>query len=165
MIQRALNRRMHNMTKVDFLQDIVEAALLRVSFIERCQSLSKRFDNSDDSFKWTNADVIAILRGIGYDFQYSDARGFYYEEKENGWDFRFSFDIRWNSIEFASGISNKALGIQSISPWLFWIELMNTEQVHVSLPGFKNLNELKGLLKEAAQIFEDIKKELLSIIS
>jgi hypothetical protein len=151
------------MTKTDFLQDIVEGALLKVSFIERCKSLSHKFNSSDDSFKWTSADVIGILKGIGYEFQYSNARGFYFEEKASEWSFKFSFDIRWNSIEFASGISNKTLGIQSTSPWGFWVELMTNEQVHVNLPCFENFNQLSDLLKDATQIFSDIRTELLRV--
>lgn len=150
------------MNKKDFLQEEVEKALNDIDFISRYKAIAEQYNRRDESFAFQNQQIIQIAEEIGFSIKHSKAKGFYYEEVDSGYTFKIGFTIRFNSFDFGFSIINDSKKIKSSSPWGFLVQLMSNGTDKVSKVMFRDLNEVRMILKAVFDIYDDLKKAVLN---
>jgi hypothetical protein len=149
------------MNKEDFLQPLVEQVLNDIDFINRYESLSKTFESRDETFLYTNYEILKIAHELGYELKYSKAKEFHLSEKKGKYYFGFGFTLRFHSLEIGCSVKNESLMISSSAPWGFWVNLITNNEKKIRKPMFSNYDELREILKNSFSIYEDFKTELI----
>ena len=150
------------MKKEDLLPINVEKILHKINFLDRFKILSLKFSAKDDKFVLDNKKVIEICFKNGINIKYSSSKKFHLSEKKQNFMFSFGFDIKYNSCDFGTSISNTSLGIFSSAPWHFYADLMDVNN-NINRVCFTDYQELEEILREAFAIYEDFKTEVLKV--
>ncbi len=95
-----------------------------------------------------NKKVIEICFKNGINIKYSSSKKFHLSEKKQNFMFSFGFDIKYNSFDFGTSISNTSLGIFSSAPWHFYADLMDVNN-NINRVCFTDYQELEEILREA----------------
>jgi len=152
------------MKKEDILQPIVEIVFNKINFIERYKKLSNEYNSRDETFLYSKDEILNIGKIYNIDLTYSKSGGFLLKEQINGFFLSWGFSIRFHSCEFGFSVKKESLNIFSAAPWAYLVTLLsNDDLIKVGNPKFCNYGQIEGLLKEAFDIYQDFKSELLKI--
>jgi len=135
----------------------VKLALEKINFIDRYKQLSKKYDfDLNESFeKYDNNEVITLIKELGYDVRYYKKENFFkIQEEKSARDRYFHISLKY--------------GIVELIWWAPWGVLKSHldgkyDDDKIKRPVFRNYTDLRGILQEAFAMYEDYKRELLSI--
>ncbi|SEN04864.1 hypothetical protein [Lihuaxuella thermophila] len=142
-----------------------KAALEKIDFIHRYKSLSaKYYCDLDESFmNVDNHEVLRIFKELGYHARFDKRENFFHIVEESPpCKFEFNISLKHGFLEFIWG-TWKDGELLIGDPWGMLKNLLDGRDESVRLPGFRNYHELKEILEEAFLMYEDFKRELLSV--
>lgn len=139
----------------------IKEALEKINFINRYRAISEKY-RSDEKFVYDNNEILSVLEELGYPSKYDKKENFFqFSQKISMYQFKFNFSFKYCLVEFIWEVWRDG-DIQLGDPWAMLRRLMNVDEA-IKPPKFSNYDELREILKEAFQMYEDFKKELLSI--
>ncbi|MBA4493719.1 hypothetical protein ACFO25_04915 [Paenactinomyces guangxiensis] len=142
----------------------IRMALENIDFINRYKSMSAKYD-FDDEFEYDNHEVLDMLNELGYHARFDKRENFFnIVEELPPCKFEFNISLKYSLLEFIWTVW-KYGELQIGDPWGILKKLLDGSDESVRLPGFRNYNDLKEILKEAFLMYEDFKRELLSVYS
>ncbi|MBN2908636.1 hypothetical protein JQC72_03770 [Polycladomyces sp. WAk] len=140
----------------------IKVALENIQFIERYQNLSMKY-NFDEEFLYDNHEVLRIFNELGYHARFDKRENFFQIAEEGSpYQFKFNISLKYSLLEFI-WVVRKDGKLLTGSPWDILKRLLDGTDENVRAPVFRNYNDLKEILKEAFSMYEDFKRELLSV--
>lgn len=149
------------MNKSDLLQSNIEEILINMDFIEKYQVLSDKFKESNEDYVFNDNDVFDLFNTLGFSVEKYEGNQFFTNFEEcNDFLYRFGFTIKFNIVEFDLTIISEKFKIKSGGSYGLLVQLITDWKRTVSKPGFGNQTQLKELLGEGINLFNEIKKEV-----
>lgn len=144
----------------------IKDALENIDFINRYKNLSMKYDcDLDESFEdYDNKEVLRIFAELGYHARYDERENFFQIVDEiPSFQFRFNIRLRYGLLEFIWAVWKDGELLIG-DPWGMLKRLLGTDE-SIRLPQFCNYDELKEVLEEAFGMYEDFKREVLTVYS
>ena len=140
-----------------------------IDFIKRYEALSKNFQFGD-RLDYSNDKVLSLIAKLGYKVKYIKNNNFFkIEEKINGYKFYLNICLKYSNVELIVGateIEKDQFITGSVFGGLYkdmkYAEGIDLEE-NIRDPKFRNYEDLEIILKEAFNIYEDFKNELLKM--
>lgn len=138
--------------------------LKRVNFVDRYTDISRKFhfDLKDGFEKFSNDEVLRVVNHLGYQVKYLKGDNFFkIAETINPFKFHFNIVLKGGIVEFIWGVwKGDKPQLELSDPWGVVADDMGYESP-IRKPLFRNYEDLQEILKEAFNIYEDFKRELL----
>lgn len=142
----------------------IRVALENIDFIDRYKNMSAKYD-FDEEFKYDNNEVLRIFNELGcYARYYKRENFFQIVEEVPPCQFKFNISLKYAHLEFI-WVVRKDGELLIGDPWDMLKRSLDGTGENVRAAGFRNYDELKEILEEAFLMYEDFKRELLSIYS
>jgi len=138
--------------------------LQKIKFVDRYKSISLKYQFFDERFASFEIDrATRIIEAFGYAVKYNKSEKFF-KIIESVADFKIQFNISLNGgiVEFMYGITKNGERLKIGGSVNTTIEII-TESDFTVKPCFRNYDDLKEILNEAFDIYEDFKKVLLTV--
>ncbi len=150
------------MKKEDLLQKEVEQLLIDINFIDQYQKLSDTYPRYADHFDYRAQDILEVGEQMGIHLKRYEVHEFFADYEELGeFQFRIGLNAKYCIAEFHLWIVNEKRGINSGGSYGLLVQLLTDWRVRVKNPGFENTSELRNLLKDGFQLYDDIKKAVV----
>ncbi|MEK3917258.1 hypothetical protein [Paenibacillus sp. FSL H7-0331] len=145
----------------------LRTSLEKNNFIERYRSLSSkyRFDSKDRLEKYGKSEALAIFNELGYDASFNTKESFFkIVDKFPPYRFQFHISLKYGAVELIWVVWKDDLIQRSIGPWGLIKSYLdgNFDDDKIFLPRFRIYDDLRGILKEALNMYEDFKREMLA---
>jgi hypothetical protein len=147
------------------LRPEIRTALERIDFGSRCKNLSEKywFASNEGFGKYDNKEAINVFKELGYKAVHIKKENFFrITEGIDDYKFEFNISLKYGGTEFIWAVW-KGKELQTGSPWGVLKKLLESNDERVRSPIFRNYHDLKEILQEALLMYEDFKRELLSI--
>jgi hypothetical protein len=138
----------------------IRAALEKIDFINRYKNISAKYD-FDEEFDYDNDKALRIFTELGYPARYDKRENFFQiVEEYPPFQFKFNISLRYALLEFIWAVwKNGELLIGD--PWNWLKQLLDGTDERFRAAGFRNYDDLREVLKEAFDMYEDFKRVLL----
>jgi len=144
----------------------LKPALKNINFEERYKNLSEMYPYADQSFeKYSNEKVLLIFESLEHSFKFNKRENFFgYREKVEDYDFAFNISLKYGLTELIWSIHKNGKLMTLGGPWAVIIRLLNDgKKSNIKKPSFRNYEDLRLILKDSFEIFEDFKSEVLKL--
>ncbi len=145
------------------LNSKLSLVLKEIDFCKRYQALSEenQFLNNDKILKQER--VLELIKGFGYEVKFNKSESFYkIVEKQRDFKFQFNISLRHGNVEFIWGVWFKEQVLEdACGPWGVIYKLVLNSEERPLMPKFRTYEDLETILKEAFNIYEDFKAELI----
>lgn len=146
------------------LHPTLKPFLERISFLSRYRTLQHRFPLGTETFeKYSNDEVLKILESLGYRFKFYRKENFFgMKESIENCSFTFNISCKYGVVEFIWDLLINDRRLMLGGPWGLIGDLMLNEKCNIKNPAFKNYEDLREILRDGLQIYEDFKREVLA---
>lgn len=154
------------------IKEIIENfyhSLKKIDFVQRYKKISETYNDFENRLsKMDKSKIKSIFLGIGYKVQLSSP-GQYYLVEDNISDYNFTimFQISGGIVTgyiFISYLESK-VEIKHSNLGFIYRYLVGNPDAVITTPVFKDYDELGNILIKEMEIFQDFKKEFLSLIN
>lgn len=137
----------------------------KINFIKRYEELTKLYRDSDNRFeKYDNQKVKETIESFGYKTRYYRSENFFMiKEEKQDFEFQFNMKFKYAACELIWGLKKGEEHWNLGGPWGYIADLIAQveEPLPLPLPIFTSYDDLKSILTEAFNLYEDFKKVLL----
>jgi len=147
------------------LKNEIRVALENIFFIDKYKKLSMKYDfDSSERFRVSdNQEVLNIFNDLGYKAIFSKKETFFkVVDNMEPYKFQFNVSLKAGHTELIWAVWKNG-ELQTGLPWVMFKRLLDGTDENLKYPVFRNYNDLKQILQEALDMFENFKRELLSI--
>lgn len=141
----------------------LKKVLVKINFIERYQKLSNSFQFESPFFSnYENERVNELIKNFGHNAKHIKNENFFkIVDKELDFQFQFNISIKNGVVELIWDVLKNKNRLQLGGPWGMITKLIQDDYNRIKLPVFRSYEDLEAILKEAFNIYEDFKAELL----
>lgn len=148
------------------LKPEIKEVLEKINFLERSKNMSKRFNESleDCLGNYDVNKVIHLFNRLGYDAEYDGREEFFktaFVDNSPNYKIWFNISLKYGIAEFI-WVAYHQNKVRTGSPWSIYVRFLDPDE-KFKKPTFGSYGELEELLKEAFLMYEDFKRELISI--
>lgn len=148
------------------LKPEIKEVLEKINFLERSKNMSKRFNESlEDCLRNYDVNkVIHLFNRLGYDAEYDGREEFFktaFVDNSPNYKIWFNISLKYGIAEFI-WVAYHQNEVRTGSPWSIYVRFLGPDE-KFKKPTFGSYEELEELLKEAFLMYEDFKRELISI--
>lgn len=147
------------------LKPEVKASLGKIDFVNRYRELYMKYTfGSNERFKtYDNNLVIDIFNDLGYSVSFDKKENFFkFVEDCSSYKFQINISMKVGHTEIIWAVWKNG-ELQMGVPWILLKSLMGNTDQNIKYPIFRDYQDLKIILKESFLMYEDFKRELLSI--
>ncbi|MEY8747006.1 hypothetical protein [Paenibacillus tundrae] len=147
------------------LKSEVRTSLKKIDFINRYRELYMKYTfGSDERFKtYDNNLVITTFKDLGLNVNFDKKENFFkFVEEFSTYKFQVNISLKVGHAEIIWVVWKNG-ELQTGVPWILLKSLMGNTDQNIKYPIFRNYEDLKMILKESFLMYEDFKRELLSI--
>lgn len=145
------------------LHQSLRPVLKKIDFVKRYTQLSNEFGNKNDTFEqYDNDEIIKIIEECGYKAKYIRSENFFkIKEKSHDFEFQFNIRLKYGICEFIWGLTKNNDRWELGGPWGLISRLVMGNDSKYPLPCFSNYDNLRIILDQVFEIYEDFKSKLL----
>jgi hypothetical protein len=144
-------------------------ALKRIRFKSRYNKITSTNPFHNDQVKKIDkGDILKVLNDIGYKFQYAEQSYIYRDVLDQENEFQITINCKYNRFTCYFIVKRRGVYINLNSGNLgFILKYINDEESEstISLPWFRTIEEFKAIAFEILRLYEDFKRELISLDS
>jgi len=141
----------------------LKTILINIDFVGRYKKLSESNQFADNTATLKSENTISLVKEMGYTIKYIKKDGFYkLLEEKDAFRFQFNISLKYGNVELIWGIWKNETPLDDVcGPFgVICKAILGTENRPL-MPKYRNYDDLKGILKEAFNIYEDFKEELI----
>lgn len=148
------------------IDERVKPILEKVNFIDRYRKLSQQYEDNDYRMeKFSYDQVIEIMSDLGYEVSYDRKENFFkLLENNQGLETQLNINLKYGSVELILGVVKDNERYTVGGPFGMIARLMG-ESERIKKPVFSNYDQLREVLKDSFQLYEDVKKNLMQNLS
>lgn len=137
----------------------LRSIFIEINFTDRYKVLSDSYQFNDNDNILDHKIVSNLILDLGYKSTYNKAHTFYkIIEVFNMFKTQFNISIKYGNVELIWGLwYNDNLIRNACGPWAQIYEFVLESDQRILDPKYRNYEDLKNVLKEAFNIYEDFK--------
>ncbi|MBO1628473.1 hypothetical protein [Bacillus arachidis] len=135
--------------------------------MERYKALSEKFSSDiDNSFEnYENEKAIGIFESLGYKARYMKKENYFKVGEVKNKDiyiFRFNISLKYGFVELIWEAWHNG-EVRAGTPWDLFVKVLSNATEKVPAVCFHSYDELKEIMKIVFVMYEDFKRELITI--
>ena len=150
------------------LKPEIKDVLGKIDFIERYKALAEKFSDRENKFSdYENEKVIEVFESLGYKARYMKKENFFIVGEVNDKDlymFRFNISLKYGIVELIWAARHNG-EVRAGTPWDMFVRVLSNDTERVPTIFFHSYEELKEIMKIAFEMYEDFKRELITLYS